>query len=142
MSRLPGLRYVHVVRNGLDMAFSANLNQLVFWGEKALGRPVRRTPADALAYWCHVHRQGLDLAPVLGERMLWLDYDVLCEAPVEGMTRLLDFLGHGPARAGELAGLVKAPASRHRHRGRSLSDFAADDLAFLRRIGHLGPTWL
>lgn len=142
MPRLPGLRYVHVVRNGLDMALSANLNQLSFWGEAALGRPVRREPADALAYWCHVHRRVLDIAPALHDRFLWLDYDALCDDPVAGMARLLAFLGQPPDRAGELAGMVQPSSGRRRHEGHSLETFDPADLAFLRQLGHLGPASL
>lgn len=139
LPRLPGLRYVHVVRNGLDMAFSGNLNQLLFWGEAALGRPVRREPADALAYWCHVHRRVLEIAPALGDRFLWLDYDQLCDAPLEGMARLLAFLGQPPDRAGELAALVAPSSGRRRHQGRPLEEFDPADLDFLRQLGQLGP---
>jgi hypothetical protein len=52
-SRIPELRYIHVVRHGLDMAFSKNQNQLAFWGERLLGRPVDvNDPSDSLSYWC------------------------------------------------------------------------------------------
>ena len=31
--RYPNLKYIHSLRNGLDMAFSKNQNQLNNWGE-------------------------------------------------------------------------------------------------------------
>src|SRR3954452_19316613 len=49
--RLPGMRFVHVVRDGRDMALSDNRNQLRLYGEQALGRPPADSPLDAAAYW-------------------------------------------------------------------------------------------
>jgi len=137
-TRLPGLRYIHVVRNGLDMAYSHNRNQLHFWGEAALGRTIVPGPVDALAYWCHVHRRIRDIGAGLGGRFLWLDYDALCEAPLDGMVRLLAFLGQPAQRAPALASLVDAPASRGRAGHFAPANFDPEDLEFLRELGQPG----
>ncbi len=133
----PGLRYIHVVRNGLDMAFSSNLNQLDFWGEWWLGRAVARGPRDALAYWCAVQRKAMRWKRELGVGFLWLDYDALCRDPVPVLEALAAFLG-APAGAVEgLLPLIESPASLGRASACPLDAFDAADVAFLRELGHV-----
>jgi hypothetical protein len=134
---LPGLRYVHVVRNGLDMAFSSNRNQLMFWGERVLGRTVRPESRDALAYWCEVHRRVKREAEAMGSRFLWLDHDALCADPVRGFARLATFLELPAEQALALAPLARPQPTAGRHRAHRLDGFAQDDLDYLREIGHL-----
>jgi hypothetical protein len=86
--RLPTLRYVHVVRHGLEMAYSANQNQLRLWGEQVLGSPGPVTPERSLAYWCRVHARMQDLLAANPQRMYWLDYDALCREPVAQVAAL------------------------------------------------------
>ena len=43
------VKYIHVVRNGLDMAWSRNQNQLKFWGPLLLGDSVQRKRAERLS---------------------------------------------------------------------------------------------
>lgn len=134
---LPGLRYIHVVRNGLDMAHSANQNQLRFWGERFLGPGVEVSPRASLRYWHFVHRRVLDVCAPMGERFLLLDYDRLCADPRTGLRRLVEFLGLslGPEGLDRLAGLVRAPASIGRFRRFGLDCFDPPDLAFVAELG-------
>ena len=134
---LPTMRYVHVVRNGLDMAFSRNLNQLRLWGEWLLGRPVQPCPRDALAFWCQVHRRICVIARKMGSRFLWLDYDRLCSDPQNGLTELAEFMGGSPASVPTLRPLVRPQSTSGRHRNHPLGQFDPDDLDYLREIGHL-----
>jgi len=134
---LPGLRYVHVVRNGLDMALSGNQNQLAYWGEWLLERPVETSPRDSLAYWCAVHRRVVRLGEAMPGRFLWLDYDRLCQEPAAGLAELAGFLGVPAQSAIALADRVLPPTSIGRHQGVALSGFRDEDLDYLRSIGHL-----
>ncbi|MEZ5283921.1 MAG: hypothetical protein R2712_03745 [Vicinamibacterales bacterium] len=45
----PDMKCVHVVRNGLDMAFSASQNQLRLWGPRFLGPGLESSPRVALS---------------------------------------------------------------------------------------------
>ena len=91
---LPSLRYIHVARNGLDMAHSGNKNQLEFWGNTFLGlNAVPIDPRHSLTYWCRVHRRVLDIASDMPGRFLLLNYDEFCEHPDRGMIELIAFLG-------------------------------------------------
>ena len=134
---LPELRYIHVVRNGLDMAFSSNLNQLDLWGPWLLGRAVERAPRDALAYWCAAHRRVTAIGATMGGDFLALDYDRLCRDPEAGLAELASFLDAPVADAAALAGLVEAPKTLGRGREEPRDRFDPADLDYLRAIGHL-----
>lgn len=133
----PGLRYVHVVRNGLDMALSRNQNQLRLWGSAWLGRSVEATPRDSLAYWCVVHRRIQEIGRNMGERFMWLDYDWLCAEPQEGVARIATFLSREIADPDTLHALVKPQETSGRGACHDLGNFDPRDLEYLRSIDHL-----
>lgn len=133
----PTLHYVHVVRNGLDMALSRNQNQLRFWGERWLGRPPQPGPRDSLAYWCVVHRRVQRIGADMGPRFLWLDYDALCADPASGLAQLAGFLGAPAGAVPALLPLVSPQPTSGRHRDMPLAQFDPADLDYLRSIGHL-----
>lgn len=133
--RLPTLRYVHVVRHGLDMAYSANQNQLRLWGAHVLGSDGAATPERSLAYWCHVHRRMQALLAANPQRMYWLDYDALCREPVAEAQALCRFLDCNFDAVGEVLAQVRAPAGS-RHAGECLDGFDPDDLAYVESLGY------
>lgn len=132
--RLPGLRYVHVVRNGLDMAFSGNQHQLRLWGKHVLGEEGPDSPQRSLAYWCAVHRKLQRLHGANRERMYWLDFDALCRDPEMQVAQLLRFLGfpQDAVDAGSL-GIEPQPA---KHSADRLDGFSPEDIAFVRSLGY------
>lgn len=134
---IPDLRYIHVVRNGLDMAYSGNQNQLDFWGPRVLGDAMPPSPGRSLHYWCWVHRRVQRLGQAMGRNFLWLNYDRFCASPAEGMRLLLDFLGLSVSEAATMAltKLVVPPASIGRFKAQGLGEFAAGDLAYVRQLG-------
>lgn len=134
----PDLRYVHVMRNGMDMAASANQNQLRLWGPRMLGARFDDGPRGSLAFWHWAHQRILDLAVAFPGRILVFNYDAMCEAPADTLPRLLEFLAV-PADARTLArlgALVSAPASRGRFRALPPSTFDHEDVGFVRSLGY------
>lgn len=136
-ARMPRLRYIHVMRNGLDMAYSTNQNQLALWGPQLLARDVRMSPRDSLAYWCAVHRRVHAWGAAMGTDFLLLDYDRLCAQPRRGVRSLLEFLAIEPApeRIDTLIANVRPPSGIGRYKAHGLDDFAAADVAFVRSLG-------
>lgn len=136
-AQIPGLRYIHVMRNGLDMAYSANQNQLALWGPHFLGREVTIAPRDSLAYWCAVHRRVHDRGAAMGADFLLLDYDHLCSNPRDGVQTLLNFLAvdASPERIDALVASVRPPSGIGRFKAHGLAGFDADDVAFVRALG-------
>lgn len=134
--RLPGLRYIHVVRNGLDMAYSSNQNQLDMWGPQVLGSDGSATPARALAYWCRVHERMLALQRANPGRMHWLDYDALCHEPQTEAARLCEFLGCRLEPASPVLATVRKPDPAQRLE-RPLADLDQADLKLARRLARV-----
>lgn len=137
VARIPGMRYIHVMRNGLDMAYSSNLNQLRRWGERVLGRSVRESPTDALAYWVRVHRRVLSTGELMGSRFMMLNYDQMCHQPSDGVKQLLGFLGINPSSESlsSLCALVDPPSSLGRHAAHQTDDLDPEDVEFVKSLG-------
>lgn len=85
------IKYVHVVRDGLDMAFSRNQNQLMMWGDCFLNRPVSKTPSDSLIYWNITHRRILDLKTLYPDRIIITSYDQICKKNKDSLHELYRF---------------------------------------------------
>jgi hypothetical protein len=137
LARDPALKYVHMARNGADMAFSRNQMQLAKWGPVFLNRDVEVGPRDALSFWCAVHRHVARVTAHNPDRILHLSFDALVEDPQGQLDRFYDFLGIAPtpAQRDEFAGFVRRPKSLGRHRDHDLSVFRAEDLEYLAAIG-------
>lgn len=135
--RIPNIRYVHVLRNGLDMAFSANQQQVMRWGEHLLGHPIDGSPRHSLRYWVLVHRRIQANCMRLGNRFLMLNYDRLCTRPDEELPALLRFAGVDPKSdlLARLRPLIKPPESIGRFRQHGLHEFDAADVDYVRSLG-------
>ncbi len=133
----PTIKYVHVVRNGLDMAYSANQNQLQLWGPHFIGKECEVSPYYSLRYWCVVHKRVLTLGKSMGSHFLFLNFDQLCQNPEDGVRKLLEFLEMDipDSRVNNLVDLVKPPVSIGRFRQHDIHIFAPEDITFLKRLG-------
>jgi Sulfotransferase family len=95
--QFPNLKFIHVVRDGRDMALSRNQNQLNKHGAAVLGwseRLFRSRPERSILLWERVNLQAAEF----GESKLHQDYlrvrfEDLCEKPVETTAHLINFLG-------------------------------------------------
>ncbi len=140
----PGFQYVHLIRNGLDMAYSGNQSQALNWAERIgvkleLDADRRVTPASMFAYWLSANEQALDSgAQFLPGRMHLVRYEALCEEPIEEIAKLMKFLGIQLSAAAiqDLAAKVSAPSSVNRYEQRSWRDQMTNQQ--LDRLGRLG----
>ena len=87
------IKYIHVMRNGLDMAYSKNQNQLKLWGEKLLGYKPTITPDESLKYWIAVHKKILDLQQLQPEKIIIINYDELSSGSQSEMDKIVQFTG-------------------------------------------------
>ena len=93
LQALPNMKYIHVIRNGLDMACSSNQNQLGLWGALLLGRAVERGSVhDSLAYWCEVHHRLLELRKSFPRQILLLQFETMVRQPSLAIETLSGFL--------------------------------------------------
>lgn len=140
VAAIPNLKYVHVIRSGLDMAFSKNQQQRTNWGA-VLGyadvQGVPLTPGVALDFWIAANRRAVDIGRVIGpNRFYLLNYDRLCASPAEEIRRLLDFLDvSAPGADPEELGKLVAPVSIGRFRSHPDHGFSAAQIQAVRDLG-------
>jgi hypothetical protein len=87
---IPSLRFLHVVRDGRDMAFSRNQNQLRKHGP-AIG-VTGSSARDSITLWSRANMAAADYGEErLGSRYLRVRFEDLCAQPVESASRVLAF---------------------------------------------------
>jgi len=136
-SRMPGLRYIHVVRNGLDMALSRNQNQTRLWGPLITGKPFDPSPRYALHHWCKAHKRVSEIGRRMGDRFHLVNFDELCGNPSKVIDGIAAFLGIklDAEMREKLCAEVKSPASIGRFRKQDLTVFDPEDVAFVASCG-------
>ncbi len=94
--RFPDMKYIHVLRHGLDMALSGNKQQLVNWGSR-FGIPAgadTASPNVQLQYWLSANRRVIELAKTLpAGHIHLLNYDDLCRDFCAEIPKIETFLG-------------------------------------------------
>jgi hypothetical protein len=140
IEHFPGLRYVHVVRHGLDMAYTRNKTQLEVWGAH-FGIPMPEDEASRasaqLDLWIATTKRAIDLGEPLGERFMLMRYEELCREPERELRRLVDLAGLDvdAAALARLCAGVSRPDSVGRWRARGAERFSAEQLAAVESLG-------
>jgi hypothetical protein len=114
---IPTVRYVHVVRHGLDVAFSDNQHQLRRWG-LLYGVPEDLAPSEerSARFWLAANERALVIGrEELQGRFHVVDFDLMCSRPEQEVSALLDFIHESQDHARALASLVQPPSSIGRH---------------------------
>jgi len=146
-SYFPRMQYIHLIRNGLDMAYSGNQNQIANWAphldiaiEYEDNGKIR--PRAMLEYWLAANEHALCVGrECLGERMLTVRFEDLCTTPTAELERILQFLGFdlSPSEIAPLSDLVKIPDSFGRYKKFNWkSDFTAAQFSRLEQLGYKG----
>jgi hypothetical protein len=135
------LRYIHVLRHGLDMAFSSNQAQLYNWRrmfeipEPGPSLPLSRA---SLQYWIRANKRALELGKsLLGDRFYPVNFDALTLVPEQEIRALIDFLGMNVDQKtfDHLKTLAKAPDSKDRYKKFDLSCFSEAEIEAVREFG-------
>jgi len=135
------LKYIHTMRNGLDMAFSKNQQQLYNWGPIfGVETPKSKTdePAASLKYWVVSNKRVLDIGKKLGdEKFLVVNFDKLCVSPRSEILRIVSFLNINPSAENlEITfNIPKRPKSLGRFRAHNIGQFDPADLRGLKALG-------
>jgi hypothetical protein len=139
-AELPGFRFLHVVRDGRDMAFSENQVQLRKHGDAVLGASDEPEALRSISLWRDVNLRAADFGEQeLGERYLRVRFEDLCAEPAAATGRVLAFFGLEGDAERIAAEAVEAPRSIGRWRDadpetvRALDERAGDAL---RRFGY------
>ena len=128
-----GLKFLHVVRDGRDMAYSANQNQLNKHGDAFLRGACAGAsqPVRSIALWSRLHTETAEYGEtVLLGRYLRIRFEDLCREPGPTTRRIFEFFGLSGA-AEEIGRLeVTAPPSVGRWRAQD-----RDSAGEVQRVG-------
>ncbi|RYD60972.1 MAG: sulfotransferase, partial [Verrucomicrobiaceae bacterium] len=95
-ARYPGMKYIHVIRDGRDMAFSKNQNQLRKNGSAVLSWRERLFTSRAvrsIMLWDRVNLHAAAFCESnLKDNYLVIRFEDLCQKPVESTERILQFM--------------------------------------------------
>ena len=139
-----GVTFIHVVRDGRDMAFSANQNQLRKHGVAVLldsGLETAPQPVRTAALWSRINLE----TAVYGEehmtgRYLLVRFETLCAQPEDTIRHIFDFLERTELDLRDAVAEVSSPPSigRWQHVGNEAPLAAIHHLAgkALRQFGY------
>ena len=93
----PHTKFIHLLRDGRDMALSQNQNQLRKHGAAVLTfreRLFRTTAERSMLLWEKVNLRAADFGEsYMRENYLRIRFEDLCAEPLETTTRIINFLG-------------------------------------------------
>jgi len=134
--QFPELKVVHVVRNGLDMAYSGNQNLLSSNGDYVLDAEERTwpEPVQSMLFWSRTNLAAACYGEkLLGKKYLRLRFEDLCANPshqVSLISRFLNGRSLPKVVVGKMAAEVKTPPTVDRWRAQN-----ALDTFYLSRLG-------
>lgn len=92
----PSMKFLHVVRDGRDMAYSGNQNQLAKHGRAVLKLTERfkSRPLRSMIMWSRVNLSAANYGERhLRENYMLLRFEDLCSEPIATINRVFEFLG-------------------------------------------------
>jgi len=116
------IKYIHVIRNGLDMAYSTNQGHLIAWGSLfsvQMQESKKLMPKVSLDYWIKANEKTIKSGKrLLNDRFLLINFDQLCMNPRNQVEKLIEFLEIDcqATDISKLCGLCKVPQSLGRYR--------------------------
>jgi hypothetical protein len=137
----PNLKFIHTIRNGLDMAFSKNQRQMKNWSalfiENRKASPAY-TPVQSLKFWIAANQFMAQEGEHLGkDRYLQVNYDQVCRDPEPVLQKILAFLelDVNSENFRKLLKLPQVPASMGRYKSYDLAIFDKADLDQVEQFG-------
>jgi hypothetical protein len=117
-AQYPGLKFIHVLRDGRDMAFSKNQNQLRKHGPQVLNwreRWFNAEPVRSILLWARVNIGAAEFGETrLTKAYLAVRFEDLCAEPIETTARIIRFLGDDL----DVASIARAEIAPPRSTGR------------------------
>lgn len=142
MEHFKDLKYIHVVRHGLDMAYSKNKQQLKNWGWKfnihlSGGENERELAIDQLNYWIRSNQFVKDTCSKHPERCLIVYHEEFCNDPLTQIDRMLDFTGiiTDIETRENLYRIPKNTGSNERFKDHDISIFSAEQIEQVIALG-------
>ena len=142
-AKFPEMKFVHVVRDGRDMAFSTNQNQLRKHGAAVLETAFATAPQPlrTAALWAAVNLEAAAYGEEMGKRYLLVKFESVCADPRSAVERILDFLEVPFSKGSDAISEVAPPASVGRWRTAADEELSRSLEAVtsraLRKLGYL-----
>jgi SAM-dependent methyltransferase len=115
----PDLRFIHVIRDGRDIALSQNQRQAKHYG-RLLHRPEEPLPVRSAAWWSWANLRASESEERLGDAYLRVRFEDLCAKPVEWTRRIVELSGGGDVE--RLAEAVRTEPAIGKWHGHDLSE--------------------
>jgi len=137
LQHCPNMKYIHVMRHGLDMALSNNQQQLKLWGSDLWRNQPEKPIAElSLRFWVLTHKRIEALAAAHPKRVYLLNYDALCQSPKEGVSQLETFLQlHLSLQCKETLYAMPQPSSVGRYKQTDWRNYDPNDLEYVHKLG-------
>lgn len=138
-----GLKYIYVIRHGLDMAYSSNKQQLHNWGFLYGINVNSNDTAESLAkkqlqFWIKSSERAISLGQELfNENFYILNHQKLCEKPRAEIEKLVSFLSLNinEEQIKNIAKLPKMPRTSGRYKSKDISVFSEEELNKTKSLG-------
>jgi hypothetical protein len=134
-------KYILVVRNGLDMAFSHNHLQLRVWGRRFgidAGFTTSVTPTQSLQYWLAANALARrNLQTLMPGRWLEIHFESLIANPLKEIRKMADFadVSCDATTLRKMSAFIQTPSSINRFRDHSLTAFEPQQIEAVRALG-------
>ena len=96
VSEFGGIKYIFVIRNGLDMAFSNNTNQIRNWGKYICDISITNKLIKKemmLEYWILANKRAIEIGKnQLNDRFMVINYDNFCHSSLHELQKFVEFL--------------------------------------------------
>jgi len=145
LTTFPNLKFIYVLRHGLDMAFSSNKGQLSNFGSfyglennvGSLNDSSDEAAKQQLEFWIRMSKKVNDLIEKYGDRIHVINHSSLCEEPVLEINRLADFLNINlpDNDIARMSTIPKKPSSSGRYLNEDLRVFDKDQILYVKSQG-------
>jgi hypothetical protein len=134
---LPDLKYIHVVRNGLDMAFSNNQHQMRNWGKELFKLDDIDKPEVSLKFWCLAQKRVIRITRKRPEQFLMVKYEDLCFSTRSTVQNIFSFIDHQFDNDDDFHDykFIKPSQGIGRFRGFPGYPFSKEDVEYVRSLG-------
>jgi len=136
-ARYPRLKFIHVIRDGRDMAFSHNTRQSELYGDLLVpnAEDGQSSAEKSIRFWADSNLQAKRFGEAtLAQNYLRVRLEDLCADPETEIRRMFNWLAAGDDRVQAACAIVKTP--------KSIGRWRTENDALLERIARIGATAL
>ena len=108
-------KIIFVIRNGLDMVFSSNVQQYIYWGNFFNQEDTLNKNKNKFNYWYNFNKYALNiLQEEKKDNYLIVKFEELISSPQKNIEKILKFLEIKEYNINKLTNLIKYPSSMKR----------------------------